>query len=173
VEVECSLVEAARAGCQFECRTITVICHTETGLHMFNCTTICDIRSSGTGKAVDPKVLSVSSEFYGLKGEVTICKSLQLEVVSGISRHLEHITVVRLTRECDQELAVSKWRLGEIKRNVPSNRVGRVPLERESKPGFEDGEGPPSEVRVARGGLKNGAGKGSSQEGDKGDQLCT
>jgi hypothetical protein len=105
VEVECSLVEAARAGCQFECRTITVICHTETRLHMFNCTTICDIRSSGTGKAVDPKVLSaeiltgeivttterkiyaLSSECYGLKGEVTICKSLQLEVVSGISRH--------------------------------------------------------------------------------------
>jgi hypothetical protein len=59
VEVECSLVEAARAACQFECRTITVIRHTETRLHMFDRTTICDIRGSGpTGKAVDQKVLS-------------------------------------------------------------------------------------------------------------------
>jgi hypothetical protein len=55
---------------------------------------------------------------------------------------------------------------------VPSNSVRRVPLERECKSGFEDGEGPPFEVRAARASLNNGAGKGSSQEGDKGDQLC-
>jgi len=157
------LVEGARTCRQFECRTITVIRHTQPRLHMCNRTTISDVRSGATAEAVDQKVLSVSGEFYGLKGEVTICKSLQLELVSGIGCQLEHIATVRLTRECDQELAGSKWRLGGLKRNVPSNSVGRVPLERESKPGFEDGEGPPFEVRAARASLKNGVGKGSSQ----------
>jgi hypothetical protein len=35
------------------------------------------------------KIYALSSEFYGLEGEGTTCKSLQLEVVSSIGRHPE------------------------------------------------------------------------------------
>lgn len=84
-----------------------------------------------------------------------------MDTITTIKHPLEHIAVVRLTRECDQELALGEWRLGEIKRNMPSNGVGRVPLERESKPGFKDCEGQPLEVRAAKGSLENGAEKGS------------
>jgi len=73
------LVEAARAWCQLEYRTTTVIGHTQTRFHMFNRATVSDIRRGATGKAVDQKVLSSPSEFYRLKREVTICKSLQLK----------------------------------------------------------------------------------------------
>jgi hypothetical protein len=85
---------------------------------------------------------------------------------------LEHITVVRLTGECDQERAGSEWCAGVIKRNVTSNSIRRVPLEWLGKLGLEDGEGLPLEVRAARASLKNGAGKGSSQERDKRDEFC-
>jgi hypothetical protein len=85
---------------------------------------------------------------------------------------LEHITAVRLTRECDQERAASKWRAGGIKRNMTSNSIRRVPLEWLGKLGLEDGEGLPLEVWAARASLKNGAGKGSSQERDKRDEFC-
>ena len=86
---------------------------------------------------------------------------------------LEHVAAVRLSRECDQEFTGSKWRLGENKCNVTSDRIRRDPLEWESEPGLEDSEGLPLEVRGARASLKNGTSKGSSQESDKGDELCT
>jgi hypothetical protein len=130
------------------------------------------------------------SIFYLLKGEVTICKSLQLKQVSCISCHpvvilsawtgrhnkkhqLEHIAVVRLTRECDQELTASKWHLGGNKGDVTSNHICRDPLEWESEPGLQDSKGLPLEGWGARMSLKNRVGKGSSQERDKDDELCT
>jgi len=76
VEVESILVEGARAWCQSECRTTTVIRHTQTRLHMFNRATVSYIRRGATGKAVDQKVLSIPSKCYRLKGEVTICEPL-------------------------------------------------------------------------------------------------
>jgi len=93
--------------------------------------------------------------------------------VSRVSCHLEHVAIVRLTRECDQELAGSKWRVGENECNVTSNRIRRDPLEWEGEPGLEDSKGLPLEVRGTRASLKNGAGKGSSQERDKGGELCS
>jgi hypothetical protein len=66
VEVESILVEAARAWFQFECRTITVIRHTQTRLHMFNRATVSNIRSCATGKAVDKKVLSTEMSMGNL-----------------------------------------------------------------------------------------------------------
>jgi hypothetical protein len=66
VEVESILVEAARAWCQFECRTITVIRHTQTRLHMFNRATGSDVGSRAAGKAVDKKVLSTEMSMGNL-----------------------------------------------------------------------------------------------------------
>jgi len=81
---------------------------------------------------------------------------------------LEDIAVVGLARIRDQKFASSKWCLSGGEGDVTSNGVCGLPLERESESRFENGKRDPLEVRAARTSLKDRAGRGKGEEGDRG-----
>ena len=78
---------------------------------------------------------------------------------------LENIAAVRLARKRDQKFT---WSGGGSEGDVTSNGIWGLPLERGTEFRSENGERNPLEVGAAGTSLKNRAGRGEGEEGDRG-----
>ena len=81
---------------------------------------------------------------------------------------LEDMAAVWLAGIRNQKFACSERRAGGSEGDVTSNGICGLPLERESESRFENGKRDPLEVRAARTSLKDRAGRGKGEEGDRG-----
>jgi len=133
-----------------------------------DCAVISDVAVFTAGGTLDQEVLSCPSKLDWLQAEVTVRETLYLKCVGSIGNQLEDVAAVWLTRIRDEKFAFSERRAGGSEGDVTSNGICGFPFERGSSYRFENGERDPLEVGAASTSLKNRAGRGQGEEGDRG-----